>query len=521
MALDTMTSDQAMASDPADKLKSIADLAEIAAGLKQRGLKVAHCHGVFDVIHPGHIRHLKAARAEGDVLIVTVTADRFVDKGPGRPAFNEQLRMEALAALACVDYVGINRASHAVDLIHALKPDVYVKGSDYARHEDDPTGKIQDEEQAILTCGGRIHFTDEITFSSSHLINAHLGIFPPETESWLRKFRQSRSVGDVMRYLDGAVGLKALVIGEPIIDEYVFCHGLGKASKDPVLAVQYHSLESHAGGTLAIANHLAGIVSQVDLIAQIGEVDGREDFMRRHLMPNVTPYFVQRHNAPTVQKRRFVDHYTGTRMFELYTMDDTEARAEDVKALVDLVNRIAGDYDFVIVADYGHGMMARPVIDAVVRSARFLSVNTQTNAGNRGFNMISKYPRADYVCLAVPEVAMETRIKHGSTQELAEIIPARIDCPNFTMTRGKIGTVHFDRTGNFVEVPSLAGEVVDRVGAGDTVLAMTSAMVVQGAPWDIVGFVGNIAGGQAVAQLGNRFSINRTSVIKAVAALMK
>jgi rfaE bifunctional protein nucleotidyltransferase chain/domain len=94
------------------------------------------CHGVFDVIHPGHIRHLRSAKAEGDLLIVAITADKFVDKGPGRPAFNEHLRMEALAALSWVDFVAIHRAASAVDLIHALKPDVYVKGSDYVRSED-------------------------------------------------------------------------------------------------------------------------------------------------------------------------------------------------------------------------------------------------------------------------------------------------------------------------------------------------------------------------------------------------
>jgi rfaE bifunctional protein kinase chain/domain/rfaE bifunctional protein nucleotidyltransferase chain/domain len=521
MSQATPTRDQVQPADAAGKVKSVADLAEIIRGLQQSGLKISHCHGVFDVIHPGHIRHLKAAKAEADVLVVTITADRFVDKGPGRPAFNEQLRAETLAAFDCVNYVAINRASHAADLIRALRPDVYVKGSDYFRREDDPTGKIHEEEQAVQSCGGRIHFTDEITFSSSRLINSHFGLFPPETEAWLRKFRDSRSAGDVTRYLDGALDLKALVIGEPIIDEYVLCHGLGKATKDPVLAVQYRSMESHVGGAIAIANHLAGIVSHVGLIAQIGGVDGREDFIRRHLMPNVTPYFSYRQNAPTIHKRRFVDHHTGARMFELYIMDDAAPVPADVKALVDQVTDIAGKYDFVIVADYGHGMMARPLIDAVINSARFLSVNTQTNAGNRGFNAISKYPRANYVCLAAHELEIETRMLHASIQELAEIVTTRIDCPKFTITRGKTGMVHFDCKGNFTEVPSLAGEVVDRVGAGDAVLAITTAMVVQDAPWDVVGFVGNIAGGQVVAQLGNRYAINRTSVIKAVTALMK
>src|SRR5262249_2808723 len=233
-----------------------------------------------------HIRHLKGAKAEGDLLVVTLTADKFVDKGPGRPAFNEQLRTEAVMALSCVDYVAISQASNAVDLIHALRPDVYVKGSDYARLADDPTGKIQEEEQAILSIGGRIHFTDEITFSSSSLINSHFGIFPPETETWLRKFRRAHAVKDVLRYIEGAAGLKALVIGEPIIDEYVFCNGLGKATKDPVLAMHYRSVETHAGGAIAIANHLAGLVSGVGLLAQVGEIYGREDFIRRPLRAN-------------------------------------------------------------------------------------------------------------------------------------------------------------------------------------------------------------------------------------------
>jgi rfaE bifunctional protein kinase chain/domain/rfaE bifunctional protein nucleotidyltransferase chain/domain len=507
--------------DLPSKIKSVPDLAKLIAALKRRGLKVAHCHGVFDVVHPGHIRHLAAAKAEGDILVVTITADKFVDKGPGRPAFNEQLRTEALAALTCVDYVAINRAATAVDLIRNLKPDVYVKGSDYVRREDDPTGKIQEEEQAILACGGRIHFTDEITFSSSSLINAHLGVFPAETEAWLRDFRRVRSAAEVMHFLDGVRARKALVIGEPIIDEYVFCHGLGKATKDPVLAVQYRSTERHAGGALAVANHLAGLVSQVGLIAQIGEIDGHEEFIRRQLRPNVTPHFTHRRNAPTIQKRRFIDHQTDARMFELYVMDDSKPASTDVAALVDRVEEIAADYDLVVVTDYGHGMMAPAVIEAVTRAGRFLSVNTQSNAGNRGFNTISKYARADYVCLAAYELEIETRTAHASMPELAELAGERIDCARFTITCGKSGSVHFDRGGELVEVPALASGVVDRVGAGDTVLAVTSALVAQGAPWDIVGFVGNIAGGQAVAQFGNRQPLSRASLVKAVTALMK
>ena len=113
----------------------INSLSEIAAAVKREkyaGKCLVHCHGVFDLIHPGHIRHLETAKKEGDILVVTVTADRFVNKGPGRPVFNQDLRAESLAALECVDYVAVNDSATAVEPIQQLQPDVYVKGAEYS-----------------------------------------------------------------------------------------------------------------------------------------------------------------------------------------------------------------------------------------------------------------------------------------------------------------------------------------------------------------------------------------------------
>lgn len=506
------------------KIKSVAELATLVATHKAAGQRVAHCHGVFDLLHPGHIRHLTAARAEGDVLVVTITADAYVNKGPGRPAFNQFLRAETLAAIEAVSYVAINEAPAAVELIRTLKPDVYVKGNDYAGAAGaaDPTGMISEEERAIVSVGGRIHFTDEIAFSSSTLINRHIDVFPPETESWLQAFRARHSLDEVMEYLDRASRLKALVIGEPIIDEYVFCRPLGKSTKDPILAVQYNALERHAGGTLAIANHLCGLTDTVGLVAELGETERSEDFIRRHLLPNVTPQFLTRRNAPTIHKRRFVDTHTGNRLLELYTMDDGAPHPDDDAALAAAIAERAPDYDLVVVADYGHGMMSADAIDAVIAKAPFLVLNVQANAGNRGFNLVSKYRRADYVCLAGHEVELECRKRNAAMSELVAMLPHRIDARHFTITSGKSGSLHFNADASeVVSVPALATRVADRVGAGDAVLAATAALVRVGAPWDITGFVGNIAGAILVAELGNRISLTRPTLRKAITALMK
>src|SRR5258708_34675343 len=162
-----------------DKVRTIEELGVIASHLRGTGRSVMQAHGTFDLLHLGHVRHLEAARRLGDVLVVTVTADRFVNKGPGRPVFNEALRAEMLAALEYVDWVAINPSPDAVGAITTIRPEVYVKGQDYQNPAGDVTGKITAERDAAEGHGGGVAFTDEATFSSSELINRPLNVFQP------------------------------------------------------------------------------------------------------------------------------------------------------------------------------------------------------------------------------------------------------------------------------------------------------------------------------------------------------
>ena len=150
------------------KIKTLEELQETVADLKSKGKTVVHCHGVFDLLHIGHIRHFQEARTFGNVLVVTITPDEHVHKGPNRPAFTTALRLEALAALESIDYVAVNKWPIAVETIKMLKPDIYCKGPDYKNHADDVTGKIDDEEKAVESVGGQIRYSEDITFSSSN-----------------------------------------------------------------------------------------------------------------------------------------------------------------------------------------------------------------------------------------------------------------------------------------------------------------------------------------------------------------
>ena len=505
----------------ANKIVGLAELGEIVNVLRNKGQTIVQCHGVFDLMHPGHIRHLEAASRLGDVLVVTVTADRFVNKGPGRPVFTAQLRAETLASLECVRYVAINNTANAVEAISTIRPNVYVKGSDYIDASKDVTGAISIEHGAVEAHGGRVHFTDEPAMSSSQLINSHFDVYPPDTRAWLASIKNRHPIDEITNWLDRVRDSRVLVIGEAIIDEYVFCEGLGKSAKDPILAFKFASQETYVGGSIAVANHLGGLCDNVDIVSLVGDSDDRIDFIRRHLHGNVKFHPLGRHGAPTIHKRRYIDSHTGSKLFELYTLDDAPIdRSTENKLLGFLKSRIE-EYDLVIVADYGHGMMSGPIIDLVTKKSKFLAVNTQVNAGNRGFHTISRYPRADYVCLNGGEVQMEMRVRTSDYRKMIKDICQRVQAKKVTVTLGQRGTLHYDAQNGFVEAPALAIRVTDRVGAGDAVLATTSPLVQHSAPWDIVALYANLAGAEVVAELGTSRSVDRASLIKHVSAMLK
>lgn len=155
------------------KIFELDKLQEIIEALKSKNEIIVHCHGCFDLMHPGHIKYLQAAKEMGDVLVVTITPDLYVDKGPARPVFDQQLRADSVAALECVDFVAINKWPTAEETLRLLKPDIYVKGQEFENLED-KTGKIQKEHEVIKEIGAELRFTHEIVFSSTKLIDQHL-----------------------------------------------------------------------------------------------------------------------------------------------------------------------------------------------------------------------------------------------------------------------------------------------------------------------------------------------------------
>jgi rfaE bifunctional protein kinase chain/domain/rfaE bifunctional protein nucleotidyltransferase chain/domain len=509
----------------ASKIKDLDELAQILEQQRKLGRKIVHCHGVFDLMHLGHIRHFEAAKKHGDILVVTLTPDQWVNKGPTRPAFTVAHRAECIASLACVDYVAINRWPNAVQTIALLRPHFYAKGADYLDAAQDPTGGIQLEQNAVKEAGGQLLITDEIQFSSSSLINRQMSNLSKEANDFLVALRQKYSARQVLSYLEGARPLKVLVVGETIIDEYHYCQALGKSGKEPILAVRFISSEKFAGGILAVANHVAGFCDQVGLYSFLGSKESQElsqeDFIRAKLSPKIEPTFFYMKDAPTIVKRRFVENYPFQKMFEVYLMNEDEFEGPHSEQFRRALAENVAQFDLVIVTDYGHGMLDAAAIDILSRQSRCLAVNTQANAANHGFNTVSKYPHADYICVSEKEIRLEARQRKEDLRQIVEQVAAKLGCRRVMITRGQRGMLCYAKDEGFIEMPALADHFTDRVGAGDAVFAITSLCVAQKAPLDVLALVGNAVGAIAVNTIGNRDSVGYVALHKALGALLK
>jgi len=170
--------------------------------LRKKKKTIVLCHGVFDLVHLGHIEHFKSAKKFGDYLIISLTQDKFIKKGPGRPLFNEQQRTEYLKQIKIIDHVILSKSESSIDVINSIKPDFYVKGPDYKDYFKDKTKKIILEEKVVKKNGGKIKFTNDVTFSSSNILNASNFIFSDEQKNFINNLKKKFTYNQIVRAIN-------------------------------------------------------------------------------------------------------------------------------------------------------------------------------------------------------------------------------------------------------------------------------------------------------------------------------
>jgi len=506
-----------MSSD--EKIVSLSDLAKICREFKIKKKKVVLSRGCFDLLHPGHIRHLKAAKKYGDILIVTIIPDKFVQKGPERPVFNEHLRAESVASLSDVNYVALETDENFVKTITLLKPDFYVKGKEYSGSVEGETSTILQEETALRKIGGEIRFTDEITFSSSSIINERFDLLSKEAKEYLKSLKKEYTSDRIITLLKELKDLKVLIIGDVILDEYVFCKAIGKPEKAAVVSTKFLYNEVYAGGSLAVANHVAGFVKNVHLVSCLGN-DNKEEFIKKNLRPNVRSRFFIRKYAPTIVKTRYLEKFERSKLFEVSQINDEFIDQPLEESIVDYLKDTIPRYDMVIVADFGHGLITPKIQETIVKHSKFTAVNAQTNSTNFGFNLITKYNNIDYISIDERELRLPYRQKFGELEPLIKRASDDTKCQRINITLGGSGSIYYQE-GKTYFVPIFSNRVVDSLGAGDAVLSITSLLAKKEVPPKIIPFVGNVVGGLKVKTIGNKEPINPNDLFTFIRYIMK
>jgi cytidyltransferase-like protein len=447
-----------------------------------RDRRVIQCHGAFDLVHLGHLIHFEEARALGDVLVVTLTGDRHITKKRAI-TFTEEQRARQVAALEIVDYVAIVQEPTALSAIEALQPDVYVKGPEYADLTLDKSRSIYHEMRVLERYGGRMHFTSGDTFSSTKL--SHFLLAAPDAaqrDPLLRndrvRFKDIAAFGFTLDQLKQLVAraapLRVCVVGETIVDEWVDVALTNLSTQSRCVAGTETTRVRQSGGVGIIGRHLANFVARVDAFT-----NGAEN--------EVSPTFRQHAIADgELVETRFVDADTGRPVFK--------TRRKTLASVGRAALPRFDDYDLVLVADFGHGLLDAAEVNRAIakRRSACVAVMAQVNSSNYGYNLPVKYRGADYYSLNRTEAELCLHERDLPLQELTAQAARLLDTPAVSVTDGDRG-VHVVARGAAFALPSLSVSVVDTIGCGDAYFALSSIAARLGMDARMLALAGSIA----------------------------
>ncbi|PIR26681.1 MAG: ADP-heptose synthase [Deltaproteobacteria bacterium CG_4_10_14_0_2_um_filter_43_8] len=484
------------------KIKTAEQLSKII-GPRPRQKKVIMCHGTFDVVHPGHVRHLLYAKTKGDILIASLTADEHIMKANSRPYVPEDLRAINLAALEVVDYVIIDRRPTPLYNLELIKPDYFAKGYEYSSGGINP--KTQEELAVLETYGGEIIFTPgDIVYSSSALIE----LAPPKiaTEKLLSLMTaEDITFSNLYATLNKFEGIKVHVVGDTIVDSYTYCDMIGGMTKTPTMSVLFQKKVDYSGGAAIIAKHLKAAGADVTFSTVLGE-DAFKNYVLDDLEKagvNILPIVDE--TRPTTNKNAII--VKGYRLLKVDTLDNRSISDKTVKRLKEQISSIKSDA--VVFSDFRHGVFNRhtiPELAAAIPEGAYRVADSQVASrwGNilefEGFDLITPNER---------EARFALGDQDSVVRPLALELYRRSKCKTLILKLGERGTITYRSSREpgdyraFFAIDSFVEQVVDAVGAGDAMLAYATLAMIATKNEVVASILGCMAAGVECEHDGN------------------
>jgi rfaE bifunctional protein kinase chain/domain/rfaE bifunctional protein nucleotidyltransferase chain/domain len=463
--------DQASKKLVSHKVKTAAEIAA-AIGARPREKKVIMCHGTFDIVHPGHVRHLLYAKSKGDILVASLTADAHIVKANFRPFVPQELRAFNLAALEVVDFVVIDNDPTPIKNIAVIKPDYFAKGYEYTRDGLHP--RTAEEKTAVEAYGGELLFTPgDIVYSSSNIIETE----PPAiaTEKLMALLEAEGLEFDGLRdALDKLNGVRVHVVGDTIIDSYTHTVMIGGMTKTPTMSVRFDNRVDFVGGAGIVAKHLKSAGAEVTLSTVLGD-DALAEFALSDLKrAGVDCIPVIDRTRPTTHKNAIVAG--GYNLLKIDTLDNRSISERIAATMREQITSTAAD--IVVFSDFRHGIFNRDTIPALTKAIpdgvfRVADSQVASRWGNilefHGFDLITPNER-------------EARFALGDQDSVIRPLGLELyrqsGCKTLILKLGERGLLTYRSIPAMIEdvrafftVDSFAEHVVDPVGSGDALLA--------------------------------------------------
>lgn len=325
-------------------------------------------------------------------------------------------------------------------------------------------------------------------------------------DAFLSSFGKNHSGASIIDQLTKLKNLKMLIIGDAILDQYQYTSPMGKESKEPLVVHRHEGEEMFAGGALATANHAASIVGSLTLVTVLGTSPSYASFIRAHVKKGVRLKFFYR-DGSTIIKRRFIDRFTNQKLFQVSQIWNDMITPKLEKTIASYLARELPKYDCVMVNDFGHGFLTPKLIRLICRKAKTLCLNVQANSANYGFNIITKYPRADIATTDIHEIRLATHDRYADILHLAKKVARHLHTKTLVITRGPFGSTGYTKEQGFVDVPAFTERIVDRVGAGDALFSIISPCLARGMDLTSALLVGNVAAAIKIQSVGNKTPI--------------
>ena len=493
------------------KLKTPAELSQII-GEFPRAKTAILCHGVFDVVHPGHLRHLSYAKSKADILIVSVTADRHIKKGTYRPHVPENMRALNLAAFEMVDFVTIDESPTPIENIGVIRPDFFAKGFEYSATHLPPA--TEQESEAVEAYGGKIVFTPgDLVLSSSKLIEEQApNLMIDKVISLMQLYEFDFS--DIEQVLEKFDEVNVHVVGDTIVDTYTETTMLGGQTKTPTISVRYLDKKSYVGGAGIVALHLKSAGAKVSFSTLLGN-DALAQMAEEDLASaGVAVHKITEEHRPTTEKNAIVCN--DYRLLKIDTLDNTPISDVISREFARQISEVPTDV--VVFSDFRHGIFHKQNIDELTSSIPEGIFKVADSQVASRWGNISDFVGFDLITPNEREARFSIADQDSTIGPLAGKLFSATKCKNLILKLGERGLIGLSQVDlalepRIISLDAFTEKPVDPVGAGDALIAYATLTLKISGSLPMAALVGSLAAACESDQNGN-IPIGRADILE-------